>query len=85
MLRKIWIVAVVACACVALTPDSAEAGRRKKKGNDCCCQQQTCCNTCNTCNSGSSCNSCSSCSSCGGGMVGGMVTTPTAPPPVATK
>jgi len=86
MLRKIWIVAVVACACVALTPDSAEAGRRKKKGNDCCCQQ-TCCNTCNTgCNTCSTgCNSCSSCNSCGGGMVGGMVTTPTAPPPVATK
>jgi hypothetical protein len=77
MLRKIWIVAALTVACVALTPDTAEAGRRRKKNN--CCQTQAC----NTCNTGYS----TGCSSCGGGsgMVGMPMGTTTAPPPVATK
>jgi len=31
MSRKIWIVAVVALAGVALTPDTAEAGKRRRQ------------------------------------------------------
>jgi hypothetical protein len=78
MLRKIWIVAALTVACVALTPDTAEAGRRRRK-NDCC--QPTCCNT--GCNSGYN----TGCNSCGGGMMmgGAPMATTTAPPPVATK
>lgn len=84
MVRKIWIVACLAVAGMALTPDTAEAGRRRNKKNNCCdpCCQPTCCQTscCNTgCNTG--CNSCNSC----GGMVSAPVATTTAPPPVATK
>ena len=83
MVRKLWIAAALACACVALTPDSAEAGRRRSKHNNCCNACNTCGNTCNTCsNSCNTCNSCGSCNSCGG-MMAPMVGT--APPPVVTK
>ena len=77
MVRKMWIVAVLTVAGLAMTPDTAEAGRRRNKKN--CCPQP-CCNTCSTgCNTGCG-------GSYGGGYSGGMmgpVGVPTAPPPVA--
>ena len=72
--------AALTVAGVALTPDTAEAGRRRRKSNN-CCQTSSCCN------SGYSGGYSSGCSSCGGGMMmgGAPMATTTAPPPVATK
>jgi hypothetical protein len=84
MLRKIWIVAALTVAGVALTPDTAEAGRRRRKNN--CCPTTQCCTTTNTCCNTGYTSGCSSCGGCGGAMVGGApMGTMTAPPPVATK
>jgi hypothetical protein len=84
MVRKIWIVACLTVAGIALTPDTAEAGRRRNRRNNCCpppCCPQTCCNTGYNMGGGMGCNSCNSC----GGMMSAPVATTTAPPPVATK
>jgi hypothetical protein len=78
MVRKLWIVVALAVAGVALTPDTAEAGRRRNRRNCCpppCCPAPCCPTSC--------CNPCATaCNPCGG--VVAPVTPPTAPPPVAT-
>jgi hypothetical protein len=84
MVRKIWIVVALAVAGVALTPDTAEAGRRRARRNNCCPQTcNPCCNPCGTGYGSQFASGCSSCSGCGGAMVGAPAVTTTAPPPVA--